>query len=1014
MRIPLLPFLIFSCAASAADLSTQDGLTLSFDSLGRAGDLRVRGQSVAGKAAPGGLRLCDLQAQQEVEAKSDAAAKLGLKCEWQPRAHRDHLAFEGRVIDERRGGDRAIDVIFRVPFDPPSGTIWWPDITGPRRQTEVAIKLGRLGSPQCVLTFSPVRAKRFRLYQPAQGGCGKRPGMLWVAEAEAYGRDQNENLLRSDQVKMIRCDSSSGKYSIERVTDGVLNDRWDKNWIRRGWASENNDRPHWIEVELVEEVELARLDVYWCRERFGFATSQKFWLERWDGTAWQRVEAAVSHEKPRLGDAEKAQFMVEDKGTSTEVYPFGCVTDKARGLGIGLAIPPDSPCVFQIEHDTEARCLALTFKFGLSSLPRNPQLKSQAPFRFVLFRVDGRWGFRDAARRYYALFPRLFERVTKLDGLWMLGNPTAIPNPHHYAYREHGEKQADLDELWGIYTCPYVLVGQREIMSEAKGYDEAMAALARTDPALRSYYGPGLKGLIDNCSLRTSGGRHVMLRRRRGGSINGPAVVTFPMNPDPSLYEGTGRKVVARHTLTRVADTLAAFPKVDGIYVDSLSSWGGFRNARREHFEFVDLPLTHDKQGNVVIDNAIAHIEFLRALRAQMPSRDKIIFGNGIRKRRAWAGFVCDVGGVEANRSVHRDPSHYAFFRTIAYHKPFLLLYYYDYPKMNLPRHGVSEYVQSAIAFGIAPETRPFAKERERDVDLYNTFIPVLRKIGQAGWEPVTHARASDEALWLERFGTGTKGLFFTAYNPTMAAKSVEVAMDLDALGYGAGLPVTEIVERTQMGLARSIELDVPAKSLRVLQIGDAPEPLTPPVLAPGTVAAKLLSMREEKWRGAGGLLINGGLEVLRPDGRLLAWRMGTGDTGELRVDAEEPHGGERCVYFRDDDAESWADVVQVFPYIDEADEYILSLWVKQATKSKHSGRVYFQWRGDEGKIKQGRHNFTRSQTWKKCEWRMVPPPGARSLSMAIGIAKRDSGELWIDDISLVRKRRESLDSEHK
>ena len=504
-----------------------------------------------------------------------------------------------------------------------------------------------------------------------------------------------------------------------------------------------------------------------------------------------------------------------------------------------------------------------------------------------------------------------------------------------------------------------------------------------------------------------------MLLRRRGGSINGPAVATFPMNPDPSLYEGTDRKTVARHTLTRIADLLAAFPKVDGIYVDSLSSWGGFQNARREHFEFVDLPLTHDKQGRVVIDNAIAHLEFLRALRAQMPSRGKIIFGNGIRKRRAWAGFLCDVCGVEANRSVHREPSHYAFFRTIAYHKPFLLLYYYDYPKMNLPRHGVSEYVQSAVAFGIAPETRPFAKERERDLDLYNTFIPILRKIGQAGWEPVTRATASDETFWLERFGTGSKGLFFTVYNPTMEAKSVEVAMDFDALGYGESLPISEIVTGTQMRAARSVRIDVPAKSLRVLQVGDAPEPLTPPVLAPGSVAAKLLSMREEKWRGAGGLLVNGGLEVLCPDGRLLGWRMGTGGTAELRADADA-HGGERCVYFRDNDDESWADIVQGFPYIEEGTDYVLSLWVKQAPRSKHPGRVYFQWRGDKGKIRQGRHNFPRSKTWKKCEWRMVPPPGARSLSMAVGIARRDRGEIWIDDISLVRWRAGARDDKRR
>ena len=45
-----------------------------------------------------------------------------------------------------------------------------------------------------------------------------------------------------------------------------------------------------------------------------------------------------------------------------------------------------------------------------------------------------------------------------------------------------------------------------------------------------------------------------------------------------------------------------------------------------------------------------------------------------------------------------------------------------------------------------------------RDLGLYNTFIPILRRINQAGWEPIPHAAATDRAVWLERFGAGGKG----------------------------------------------------------------------------------------------------------------------------------------------------------------------------------------------------------------------------------------------------------------
>ena len=355
--------LILLPQAAPSELSTQDGLSLSLGDAGQVASLRVLGENTTGQGAAGGFLVRDWPSTRLIGAKARvsgdgqarrlsatlADAGLALEARIQPR--QDHIAFDGCIVDERKTGDRAVDVVFRVPFDPPGRAQWWPDIIGPRAEAGEAIKLGRLGSPQSALSFAPVKAQRFRLYQPESGGCAKRPRMLWVAEIEAYGRDINENLLQSDRLTAVRCDSSSGNYSIRSVHDRLRNDRWDKRWERRGWASADTDKPHWIEAEFAEKVELARIDVYWCRERFGFATSRQFRLELWDGQRWRRVDAAVSYEKPRLGDAEKAQFVSDDPGQSTDVYPFACVTDAARRLGIGLAIPPDSPCVFQLEYD---------------------------------------------------------------------------------------------------------------------------------------------------------------------------------------------------------------------------------------------------------------------------------------------------------------------------------------------------------------------------------------------------------------------------------------------------------------------------------------------------------------------------------------------------------------------------------------------------------------------------------------------------------------------------------------
>ena len=1020
MRRDLVLLSAFACCLivlrlSAAELATGDGLRLRTGTEGRVVSLALDGVEARGTAPEGGFLVRDVatgfvepvRAGMEVvggSARTDAdLGRLGLRLEARVEERPSHIAFEGRLIDLKRTGDRAVDLVFRVPFDPGVGVLWWPDITG-GVEVSAGVAAGPLGHSQTVFSFAPTTAARFRLVQAAGGGCEARPRMMWIGEVEAYGRDQNENVLRRPGLAEVSCDSTREGYSVARVTDGRRNDGWEEDWLVRGWASGESDAAHWLELAFHEETTLSRIDVYWCRERFGFASSRLVWVEIWQGGRWERLAAEEHREAPRLGDAEKAQFVASDSTASTEVYPFGCVTDTGRRMGVGFALDPNVPCVYEIGYQPDVRALALTLKLGLSPLPRDAAFSSQVPFRFALFRVDGTWGFRDAARRYYELFPSLFERVTTLDGLWLLGDPMRIPNPHHYAYREHGEKEAELDQLWGLQTCPYVLAGQREFVSDASDYPGALKGLAELGPDLRGFYGPGLRELIENCSLRRPDGRYHLLLRRRGGSLDGPTVATFPMNPDPDLFEDSGRRTAGQQTLAYALDTVAHAPAVDGIYVDSLSSWGSYLNARREHFRYINTPLTHDAGGHVVIDNALAHLEFLRALRAELRARGKILFGNGIRKQRAWAGFLCDVLGVEANQSVHRDAGHYAFFRTIAYHKPFLLLYYYRYPSMALPRAAVEEYVQSAIAFGIAPETRPFGKERERDMDLYNTFIPILRRLGQAGWEPVTHARVSEKQLWCERFGSGKHGLFFTLYNPAEGDKTARLSIDFAALGQPEDATVRELVEGRDVGGDGLDRLRVPPKSLRVIRIGDAPDPPSLPVLSAATVREKLLSMREKTWRDSGALLANGAFELSDAGGRLTHWRLETGGKAAVAVQREGAHGGGVCLQFRDADDESHANVTQVFPFVEPGYEYVLRAWVRQPAGAGHPGRVYFQWRSkDKGKLSDARIDFPRRETWTEVERRLVPPEGAESVGLSFGMAKNDSGELWLDDVSLER-----------
>jgi hypothetical protein len=53
----------------------------------------------------------------------------------------------------------------------------------------------------------------------------------------------------------------------------------------------------------------------------------------------------------------------------------------------------------------------------------------------------------------------------------------------------------------------------------------------------------------------------------------------------------------------------------------------------------------------------------------------------------------------------------------------------------------------------------------ERDRKLYDWFVPLVRRLSKAGWQPVPHATSPTPNLRFERYGQGRE-VFFTLYNP--------------------------------------------------------------------------------------------------------------------------------------------------------------------------------------------------------------------------------------------------------
>lgn len=488
----------------------------------------------------------------------------------------------------------------------------------------------------------------------------------------------------------------------------------------------------------------------------------------------------VGDEGWRWGQSIREELPLAGQPVGTNVTTFSSVSEPSSRLGVALAVPADSPCDCSFAHDAEFG-YAVRYRVGLSP-DAGGNFKSCAPFSFVIYRCDGAWGLRDAARRYYKLYPWAFAKRVKREGLWLFGNaPKWLPDPENYTFHEGGLRQWAYGDKHGFYTCPYIIPGQREITRLPKlpaSKAEAMQIFKRSDAkGTKRGRGRGAhkKSIIENCMLLDHQGQpQIRIRNSTWGGNS----VTFPLNANPKLTAGKDRHTIADVLLKSVAQWFEGAPSIDGTYVDSLGAWGDYLNHRREHFKYTQTPLTYDPtNGEPAISNQYGLLEFLWALRDLLHSKGKVLFANGVHQTRRFHFFALDIMGVEGRSRLEQK-------RVMAYQKPFLLLIYNIHEDPAQMEH----YFHRCTFYGIYPSFGHMQvfdppSKYEPVKALNDRFVPALRKITTAGWQPITHARSNRPDVWLERWGPAQDGaLYLTVYNSSKKPVQTTIAVDAAAL----------------------------------------------------------------------------------------------------------------------------------------------------------------------------------------------------------------------------------------
>lgn len=450
-----------------------------------------------------------------------------------------------------------------------------------------------------------------------------------------------------------------------------------------------------------------------------------------------------------------SQFRVGSNGRLSR-YPLGAVADAQRGIALG--IDPAHPAFFRIAYHSGTGELFLAYDIGLT--PEKPT----AHLRFVRFTFDGLQGFRGALARYYEIFPDQFRCRTPRQGLWMpFAKISEVRGWEDFGFQfKEGTNETKWDDEHAIVTFRYTepMTWWMPMPKEMPRSLDAAAAEARRladegDARAKSLWTSG---------LHDPAGR-LVARFRDTPWCDG---AVWSMNAMPKIRgETTEFKNKWNATIRDKLYGPNRSADLDGEYIDSSEGYvTSTLNFRRDHFAAAQTPLTFslDDQRPAIFRGLMV-FEYVRAIAADVQGSGKLMMANGTPGRLCWLAPLLDVMGTETNwnRDGWRPMSdaELLYRRAMCRGKPYCFLMNTPFEKFS--HELVEKYMKRSLAYGMFPGffshnasqghyfTRPELYDRDRP--LFKKYVPLCKRVAEAGWEPITRARSSDERVYVERFG---------------------------------------------------------------------------------------------------------------------------------------------------------------------------------------------------------------------------------------------------------------------
>jgi hypothetical protein len=484
--------------------------------------------------------------------------------------------------------------------------------------------------------------------------------------------------------------------------------------------------------------------------------------------------------------AEKCRWLQDPRHSVTveagqEYVNAGRSLAGANVRGVGLGIDMARPAFFRVGYSGGTKELFLAYDIGLA--PEKPS----ARVRFCKFTFGPKWGFRAALARYYEIFPEHFRCRTPEQGLWMpFARISDINDWQDFGFRfKEGTNETAWDDRNDIITFRYTepMTWWMSMPKEMpRTLESALAharhlASERADRRAKAFLTSGFHDHTGKFAARL---RDTPWCDGAVWSINSMPqiegdVTDFKNKWNPELRERFyGPK---------------AKGSLDGEYIDSSEGYVTDElDFRRDHFAAARTPLTFSLDGRkVAILRGLVSFEYTRALAEDIHSMGKLMMANSTPSRLCWLAPQLDVMGTETNwnpggRWQPMSDRDMLYRRILCKGKPFCFLMNTRFEQFS--RELVARYMKRSLAYGMFPgffshnasQGHYFTKPKlyERDRPLFKKYVPLCRLVAEAGWEPVTLARSSDDRVYVERFGNK----LFTVFNDSTQQRTVTITLE--------------------------------------------------------------------------------------------------------------------------------------------------------------------------------------------------------------------------------------------